>query len=1028
MIKKFFYIVSVILVLLLGLLILVPYLYQDELKLMLKEELNKSLNAHVDFEDISLSLIKNFPNASLGIEGLIIKEKQDTIIGDTIISIPETDLVLDIMTVIRKDETVLVKGFHLNNPTFYLDIDENGYANYDIIKEDSTASNTNDSNAGSFDIQLEQYSISNARIQYVDIPGSMNFAAANIQHEGNGSYKGNQLFLSTESELTKTNFSMDGQPYLSDADLNGSIDLDIDLEDLKFDIDKADLKINKLATVINGWVQIFPDKYQMDLEVKAPGNEFGELWSIIPNNFKADYRNVKTDGQFSLDGTIKGAYITETGALPEVNMEIKAENGSVVYDELPQNLSAINADLSFKRPEGSPNNFIDVRHFNFKAGQSTFSAKGAISQSQMDTKIDGFVKTNLNLKDLPVDGDYSGLVNADVTFKGGANDISRKAYDRLQLDGTASLKDVIVKIAGQPDVGINSQSIQFSPNQVSAGNIDLMLGSSAVTGSMVIEEPLGFLVNDIKPRMIANLSGKEFDVDQFMSSTSGKSTDESNQLQVSSLLPFDMSLDLTAKVDDLKYDDYDIKNVDGKVTVDGQKVSIHQTNLTYANHPVSINGELDNVAQYVYSNGNLTGELKVDANTFDLNSFMSDGATEGSPPSETTVEEGTYVLPDKMNLAITTNINRVLYSNYELNNLVGSINLSEQQLDLTDLTTKAFGGKMKLIGSFLSNGVEDPTFNFKYDIAEMPFAGVYENILSIQQLAPLAKYVEGFFNSTLVVEGKLTKDLSPVLASLTASGYIETLQGELAKLPFLDKISKKLAVSSLSGLELEDTKNWFEIKDGQFIIEPFDFEYQGISINAGGSTGLDKNINLDLKLSVPREKVDKIPGGEAVGRGLDWAQNEISKLGFNLEKVDTYVFGLDVKGLITDPSIKVSMLNAKSGDSKGIIESGKDQIEQKLKDTLNQEKEKLINETKEKAEKEINKAKDSLENRINKEAEELKRKAEVEARKKAQELLDSTAAAELEKKSKEILGEGNEEKVNELKKKIEEFNPFKKKK
>jgi hypothetical protein len=344
---------------------------------------------------------------------------------------------------------------------------------------------------------------------------------------------------------------------------------------------------------------------------------------------------------------------------------------------------------------------------------------------------------------------------------------------------------------------------------------------------------------------------------------------------------------------------------------------------------------------------------------------------------------------------------------------------------LNDITTEVLGGKMKLIGTFKSNGKEKARYNLKYDVIELPFEGVYAHIETIRLLAPLSQYVEGFFNSTLIVEGLLGKDMMPELSSLTASGYMETLEGKLGRLPFLDKMSNALAISKLSGVTLENTKNWFEIKDGSFILEPFDYTYDDINFKIAGKTTFDKSIDFDIKAVIPKEKLKTIPGGDAVNKGLEWAGSEASKLGFNVKEIDSYVFNIDIAGDILDPNIKVKLADINQG-------SAKDKIKDTLKDTLSKEKDRIVNEAKEEAEKKIDEARDTVLTRAKEEVDKVLDQVKEEVKKKSGDLIDSTIREklpdDLQKKANEILDSSTKEKVEDIKGKIEKFNPFKKKK
>lgn len=1029
MLKKIGYTFLVILTLIIGLMILVPYLYQDEIKEILKEEINKSVTGTVDFEDLSLSLFRHFPDLSIGIDKLLLTEGKDSTMGDTIAYSDEITVSVDLMTILRKEETVKVNGIYLIQPYINLTVSDSGQANYDIIISQEDTEEMSNTDAAVYSVQLENYEIQKAKISYHDQQSGMTFFAPEFSHSGSGSYQGSILDLTTTSSSPLTSFNYDGTSYLNKANIDWLLDLTIDLAQGQYSIEKSDLHLNDLTIAVEGFVNSIENGYDMDLTFEAPGNDFGELWSAIPAQFKASYEDVKTAGQFSLSGAIQGSYLSSTNQFPKVEVSALVNNGSVAYNALPQSLSNINADIKYLMPEGSNRQMINVKGLSLNAGQSTFSMKGDVNQNGNDTYIDGFLKSNLNLKDIPQDAEYSGKVLADIEFKGSLSDINQQNYDALTLSGTAAVQNIKVKMNGYPALDLQAEQINFSPKQVESPSFSLRIGESDVNGNMVLIDPLGFLSHELNPQLTLTLQSKKLNIDELMQNEGGSSESNTEDVQevITSLLPYGISVDVAASIDEVVYSPYDIKSLNGRVRVKEQAIDVAPTALVYSGHPLNIEGQLDRVADYVYNQGSIKGQLKISAKKFDLNQFMSDGSVEDPNAQVNDAPSEVFVLPDNMDITLETDIQSVDYDTYTLENLQGSLSLSDQQVDLTQMTTQVFGGQMGLIGTFKSDGQQAPQFSFKYDISSMPFEGVYKNILSIKQLAPLAQYLEGIFNSTLIVEGRLLDNMMPDLTTISASGYIETLKGQLGKLPFLEKLSNKLAVSSLSGMSIEDTKNWFEIKDGEFRLEPFSYTYQDIGIDVSGKTGLDKSLDLDLKLSIPREKIDKIPGGDAVGKGLDWATNEIGKLGFKVDEVSMYVFGVDILGAIDNPAIKIKMLDAKGGTGNPLKQAGQN-LKEQLTDTLQKEKEKLINETKDKLEEETQKVKDSIQTRLEEEKKKAEERIKEELEKKAKEALDSAAQKKLKEKAEEVIGEDAEKKIEDLKNKLDEFNPFKKKK
>jgi hypothetical protein len=68
--KKVLFGIAVVLVLLLGALIAIPYFFKDEIVAQVKETANESLNAKLDFQDVDISVFRHFPKLTIGLQGL----------------------------------------------------------------------------------------------------------------------------------------------------------------------------------------------------------------------------------------------------------------------------------------------------------------------------------------------------------------------------------------------------------------------------------------------------------------------------------------------------------------------------------------------------------------------------------------------------------------------------------------------------------------------------------------------------------------------------------------------------------------------------------------------------------------------------------------------------------------------------------------------------------------------------------------------------------------------------------------------
>ena len=77
-----------------------PYLFKDKIQAMIAKSINENVNATVTFDDVDLSLFRNFPKASLTIDKITITNKAP-FKGDTLFFAEEINLKMSIVKFLK---------------------------------------------------------------------------------------------------------------------------------------------------------------------------------------------------------------------------------------------------------------------------------------------------------------------------------------------------------------------------------------------------------------------------------------------------------------------------------------------------------------------------------------------------------------------------------------------------------------------------------------------------------------------------------------------------------------------------------------------------------------------------------------------------------------------------------------------------------------------------------------------------------------------------------------------------------------
>lgn len=135
------------------LLISIPLLFQDKVMNLVKTTINNNVNAKVDFSDSNLSLIRNFPNATVQLYDLTVINNVP-FEGDTLVYAKEVNLKLKLTELLKNtSEQLNIQSFTIDNALVNVLVNEKGNANYDIAKPSETEE-TNE-NPSSFGFSLK---------------------------------------------------------------------------------------------------------------------------------------------------------------------------------------------------------------------------------------------------------------------------------------------------------------------------------------------------------------------------------------------------------------------------------------------------------------------------------------------------------------------------------------------------------------------------------------------------------------------------------------------------------------------------------------------------------------------------------------------------------------------------------------------------------------------------------------------------------------------------------------------------------
>lgn len=390
--------------------------------------------------------------------------------------------------------------------------------------------------------------------------------------------------------------------------------------------------------------------------------------------------------------------------------------------------------------------------------------------------------------------------------------------------------------------------------------------------------------------------------------------------------------------------------------------------MTIGKNDIAANGKMENYIPYfMKKNAVLKGSLSTTSTYMDINSLIDRNTT--TPSSGDTSALTVIEIPGDMDISLNTTFARLIYDNYDMRDVSGTVKIKDHTLLLEGLLVHMLGGTMALKGSYSTFDAAKPLVDMDLQVKNLDVKQSFDAFSSMQKFAPIAGKLKGAISTNLKFKGALKQDMMPELTSVSAYGLVLSDILTLADVNTFNKIADILKLEKLRNPALEKINLSFDVVEGRATVKPMDFKLGSYKSTFSGSTGLDQVLNFVLTLDIPRTDF-----GAKANSVLDGLVKDASKKGVNVTLGDVVPVTILISGTATDPKITTGIKSAMAGLAEDMKKQALAEIEKK--------KEELITKAKEEATSLIAQA-DAEAAKIIAEAEKQAQKLMVEANKAA---------------------------------------------
>ncbi len=598
--------------------ILLPVIFKKQIVEAVKTEINKSVNAKVDFADYHLSLFRNFPDFTLSLDKLTIAGIE-AFEGDTLAAVDKLRVSVGLFSVI-KGEQYKINSILLNSPRVHLIVQKGGKANWDIMKPSADTTAAEPEEPSTFRLAIDKFTITNGIIIYDDEEANMHAKAISLNHTLKGDLTVDFTSLETETSVDTLSFSYGGISYLKKASFELLADLDADLKNTKFTFKENELRLNNLFLGFDGWVAMPDENIDMDIKFNTRKTDFSNILSLIPAVYMKDFDKIETKGSLALDGFAKGTFSEKS--IPAFALNLLVENAMFKYQDLPKSVTNINLNVKVSNKDGKMDHtIIDVKKLHFEMGSNLVDIVMHVITPVSDPNLNGVVKAKINLGEVkdfyPLEqGDQiNGKLSADVSLKGKLSSIEKEKYEEFQAKGEISIAGMTYKSKDiKQSVVINNLKLLFSPQFIELSVCDLKIGRSDIKARGRLDNLLSYIFKDELLRGSFESNSRLLDINEFMSEETTPAAE--NKAEESSLsvieIPANIDFSLQSSFSRVLYDRMDMTNVIGKIKVTNRKLSIENLKMNVLDGSLAVSG------YYSTQKPDPEIDMDLDANQFNI--------------------------------------------------------------------------------------------------------------------------------------------------------------------------------------------------------------------------------------------------------------------------------------------------------------------------------------------------------------------------------------------------------------------------
>ena len=565
-------------------------LYGGRIEQLVVTEINKNLNTEVSVKDISFSLLKDFPYATLLLNNVVAVNNNEKIKNDTLLNAGSLFLNFNIIDLIRKN--YILKHIVLKDAILKLQIYNDNSDNFHFLKTSEEQINS------SFSLNLNKVSLKNVHLNYNNLLSEQDYSILVKDAVLRGLFSENKYSLKIEGDLLAKKIESSKTIFLSDQDVYLELSLNVDEVNKRYQIEKGEVHLDDLVFDVKGSITHNEKDNNIDLNITGQDLDVSSFVNILPEKYKTRLRSLSVKGRFYIYTSLNGKFGSDNS--PSVLAEFSFKKGKIIHNKTSVSVDDVSFEGKFTNGNAQSLVSSSIEIGNLSARLKKGFIKGNLRMKNfVDPQIEFVSESEFDLGDLhdlikpDTIQSMSGKLETKLAYKGKLRSMegfTPKGLISNTASGNMKIKDVSYQLAGDDKIykNINGE-ISFSNNDLVVNRLDVEVAGCDFMIQGYFRNFLPYLFNPGENLFVeAELNSREIKLDKLLA-RDAKNTDKGYKLNFSEKL----DLELDFNVQELTFQKFRAENISGRIVLDDRILSVSSLYLQAEEGITNARGYID---------------------------------------------------------------------------------------------------------------------------------------------------------------------------------------------------------------------------------------------------------------------------------------------------------------------------------------------------------------------------------------------------------------------------------------------------